>query len=136
MLGVRQPEIYGYKSFESYLEELKAHFANIEITYQQTNHEGELVTAVQQSQAQGYAGLVINAAAYTHTSIALGDALAAVSIPKVEVHISNIFAREPFRHHSYLSAHCQAVVCGMGLLGYHFALSFLEGNEKNKEILG
>jgi 3-dehydroquinate dehydratase-2 len=124
-LGVRQPEIYGNVSFETYFQTLQNECVGVELVYFQSNYEGAIIDALQACQKHGANGVVINAGAYTHTSVALGDALAALTIPIIEVHISNIFAREPYRHTSYLSAHCQAVICGAGLQGYHFAVQLL-----------
>lgn len=123
LLGQRQPEIYGNVSFEDFLTNLQHEFPEIKIDYFQSNDEGELVTKIQNC-AQ-YDGMIINAAAYSHTSIAIADSLAFLKIPIIEVHISNIFARESFRHHSYISAHCKAVICGLGLNGYRVALQHL-----------
>ena len=123
LLGQRQPEIYGNVSFEDFLTNLQHEFPEIKIDYIQSNDEGELVTKIQNC-AQ-YDGMIINAAAYSHTSIAIADSLAFLKIPIIEVHISNIFARESFRHHSYISAHCKAVICGLGLNGYSVALQHL-----------
>lgn len=123
LLGQRQPEIYGNVSFEDFLTNLQHEFPEIKIDYIQSNDEGELVTKIQNC-AQ-YDGMIINAAAYSHTSIAIADSLAFLKIPIIEVHISNIFARESFRHHSYISAHCKAVICGLGLNGYRVALQHL-----------
>lgn len=124
LLGKRQPEIYGSQSFESYFEELVAEFEDHELIYFQTNHEGVLIDKIQEAGFELDA-IVINAGGYTHTSIALGDALAAVPCAKVEVHISDIHQREDFRHHSYLSAHCEKVIIGKGLPGYRLALTYL-----------
>ena len=121
LLGKRQPEIYGFESFDAYLVKLKEKFPDIEIQYFQSNHEGELIDKIQQGDGQ-YDGIIINAGGYTHTSVAIGDAVASISTPCIEVHISNIFAREDFRKLSYLSAHCKAVISGCGLEGYEFGV--------------
>jgi 3-dehydroquinate dehydratase-2 len=121
MLGKRQPEIYGSESFEAYMENLRGIFPEIQIDYFQSNHEGELIDKIQQADNL-FEGMIINAGGYTHTSVAIGDAVASISTPCIEVHISNIFAREEFRHHSYLSAHCKAVISGCGLDGYEFGV--------------
>lgn len=123
LLGQRQPEIYGNVSFKDFLNNLQREFSHVEIDYFQSNEEGEIVTKIQN--CSHYNGMVINAAAYSHTSIAIADSLAFLKIPIIEVHISNIFARESFRHHSYISAHCKAVICGLGLEGYRVAIQYL-----------
>jgi len=124
MLGVREPAIYGNISFEEYLKELKSQFPNIDILYYQSNVEGFIIDKLQEWRTQ-LDGLIINAGAYSHTSIAIADCLAYMSFPIVEVHISNVFAREEFRHHSYLSKYCKAIISGMGLSGYSYAVDFL-----------
>jgi 3-dehydroquinate dehydratase II len=130
LLGKREVDIYGSNSFETYFTALQAKFSNVEFVYFQSNVEGELVNAIQE---YGFSiqGIVLNPAAYTHTSIAIGDAVAAITAPVVEVHISNIFAREEFRKHSYVSAKCNAVISGAGLLGYELAVkALIEANAK------
>jgi 3-dehydroquinate dehydratase-2 len=126
LLGKREPSIYGDQSFESFLEKLKASFPNIEFFYFQSNVEGELVNAIQQ---YGFSvdGIVINPAAYTHTSIAIGDAIAAIQSPVIEVHISNVHSREEFRKHSYVSAVVNGSIIGLGLMGYELAVRWLIG---------
>jgi 3-dehydroquinate dehydratase II len=121
LLGKRQPEIYGFESFEAYLVKLKGLFPDDVIDYFQSNHEGEIIDKIQQSDGQ-YDGIIINAGGYTHTSVAIGDAVASISTPCIEVHISNIFGREEFRKISYLSAHCKSVISGCGLDGYEFGV--------------
>lgn len=121
LLGKRQPEIYGGQSFEDYLEALRANFTDLEISYFQSNIEGELVSALQQ-RAEDCEGIILNPAAFTHTSVALGDAVKGIDCPIIEVHISNIFQREDFRHFSYVSSGARAVISGLGLLGYELAL--------------
>lgn len=124
LLGVREKEVYGSVSFEDYFVTLKELFPTIDLHYYQSNIEGEIVTALQE---YGFTadGIVLNPAAYTHTSIAIGDAVAAITSPVIEVHISNIFSREEFRKHSFVSASSKAVVTGMGLKGYEAAVRFL-----------
>ena len=124
LLGTREPEIYGHKTFDSFFEELKAELHQVELEYFQSNHEGDLLDKIHES---GFSadGIVLNAGALTHTSIALADAVAAVPAPVIEVHISNVFRREPFRHHSYLSAHCVGSIVGLGLEGYRLAVLWL-----------
>jgi len=126
LLGKREPEIYGATSFESYFDDLKKKFAQIQLHYFQSNVEGELINKIQEV-GFSFDGIIINAGAYTHTSIAIADAIAAIKTPVIEVHISNIFSREDFRHVSYLGAKCKGSVSGFGLKGYELALmSFIE----------
>lgn len=123
LLGTREPEIYGSQTFESFFEALKAELPQVELEYFQSNHEGALLDKIHES---GFSadGIVLNAGALTHTSVALGDAVAAISTPVIEVHISNVFRREPFRHHSFLSAHCVGAIVGLGLDGYRLAVEW------------
>ena len=121
LLGVREPGIYGSSSFESYLPQLKAKYPDIEIEYYQSNIEGELLNKIHEI-GFDYDGIILNAGAYTHTSIALYDAIKAVTTPVVEVHISNVHARESFRHESKISAACKGVILGFGLDSYKLAL--------------
>lgn len=125
MLGQREPELYGEMSFEFWLEELRKRHADVALDYFQSNSEGELVDAIQRIGQQSQ-GIVLNAAAYTHTSIALCDAVRMLRIPVIEVHISNIFAREKERHHSTIAPHALGVISGFGLNGYHLAISHLK----------
>lgn len=122
LLGKRETEIYGASTFESYLEELKKKFPGAEITYFQSNVEGELINKLHET-GFSFDGIILNAGAYTHTSIAIADAIAGIKTPVVEVHISNIFSREDFRHVSYLGAKCKGSISGFGLKGYELALS-------------
>jgi len=124
LLGKRQPEIYGNVSFDDYFSRLQTEFPQHELVYFQSNHEGALIDFLQENSA-GAHGLVINAGGLTHTSVSLADAVANLAFPSVEVHISNIFAREEFRHHSYLSPVCKGLICGLGLTGYSLAISYL-----------
>lgn len=125
LLGSREPSIYGNQSFETYFNELQSKFPHINLTYFQSNIEGELIDKLQET-GFDYDGIILNAAAYTHTSIGIGDAVKAIATPVVEVHISNTFSRESFRHQSYLSAHAKGVIIGFGLKSYELALlSFL-----------
>lgn len=123
LLGKREPGIYGHASFDEYLAQLKKDYPRVSFTYFQSNVEGELVTAIQEN---GFScdGIILNAGAYTHTSVALRDAIAAVPAPVIEVHISNIYAREEFRHISLIAAKCQGSICGLGLKGYELALRY------------
>ncbi len=126
LLGTREPDIYGNATFESFLEQLRARFPDIELLYYQSNVEGELINKMQQV---GFSvdGIVLNAGAYTHTSIALHDCIKAISSPVIEVHISNVHQREEFRHHSMISAACRGVICGFGLDSYRLAIEALKG---------
>lgn len=125
LLGKREPEVYGARSFEDYLEGLKKAFPGVELEYYQSNIEGELISKLQEA-GFSYDGIVLNAGAYTHTSVGIGDAVKAIETPVVEVHISNVAAREPFRHSSYISAGAKGVIFGFGLMGYDLAIrSFL-----------
>ncbi len=124
MLGKREPEIYGSLSFDDYLEDLKSQFANHCISYFQDNVEGEIINAIHDANNNSDA-IILNAGAYTHTSVAIGDAIKAIGIPVIEVHISNVFSREAFRHISYLAPHCKGSIIGLGLDGYRLALSHL-----------
>lgn len=125
LLGTRQPEIYGSTRFEDYFEELKAAFPDLELHYVQSNHEGVLIDEIQ-AMIGTYDGLVLNPAAYGHTSIALADALACLDIPVVEVHISDIYQREPYRHHTYTSAYALQMITGKGLAGYREAIEIIQ----------
>ncbi|MCA1744924.1 MAG: type II 3-dehydroquinate dehydratase [Bacteroidales bacterium] len=127
LLGVREPNIYGNQSFDSYLEQLKTHYADVEISYFQSNSEGAIIDCIQEF-GFNVEGIIINAGAYTHTSLAIADALSAVNAPVVEVHISNVFKREVFRQHSFLSPVVQGVIGGFGLKSYELALYALVNN--------
>ncbi|WP_417602966.1 type II 3-dehydroquinate dehydratase [Owenweeksia hongkongensis] len=124
LLGQRQPEVYGNEGFEGYFNSLQKAYSNVELEYFQSNIEGELVDAVLNF-AKSCAGIVLNAAAYTHTSIAIADAVAAVKVSVIEVHISNVHAREAFRHHSYISPYAAGVIAGFGLEGYRLGIESL-----------
>ena len=132
LLGKREPSIYGSVSFEDYLAELRAKYPEVQIDYYQSNIEGELIDKIQQVGFDAD-GIILNAGAYTHTSIALQDAIRAVKSPVVEVHISNVHAREAFRHVSMISCACMGVICGFGLNSYRLALeAWLDYKEKNR----
>lgn len=122
LLGIREPGVYGTMSFDDFLPRLRALFPNVQIDYFQNNHEGELIDKLQ---SVGFAcdGIVLNAGAYTHTSIALADCIRAISAPVVEVHISNVHQREPFRHQSLIATACRGVICGFGLDSYRLAVA-------------
>ncbi len=125
LLGKREPEIYGSLTFEDYLQELKTNYPKVDFDYVQSNVEGELIDAIQKA-GFDYDGIILNAAAYTHTSVGIGDAIKAIETPVIEVHISNTFSREEFRHHSYISPHAKGVILGFGLQSYKLAIeSFL-----------
>ena len=121
LLGIREPGIYGKSSFKDCLPKLKASFPDVEISYYQSNIEGELINKMQEV---GFSsdGIVLNAGAYTHTSIALLDCIRSIKCPVVEVHISNVHQREEYRHHSMISAGCKGVICGFGLNSYKLAV--------------
>lgn len=124
LLGRREPQIYGSETFDACLDDLRRRYPDVELVFYQSNHEGDLVDCLQQ---HGFTadGILLNAGAYSHTSLALADCISAITAPVVEVHISNIYAREPFRHHSQLSAVCRGVVCGFGLDSYRLAVEAL-----------
>lgn len=123
LLGKREVDIYGNESFESYLGTLKAAFPSIEFNYFQSNIEGELIDEIQRV-GFSFDGIILNPGGYTHTSVAIGDAVAAIKTPLVEVHISNIFSREEFRKISHVSAKAVGVISGLGLKGYELALNY------------
>jgi len=126
LLGKREPHVYGNMTFESYFETLKKGYPAIEFEYFQSNIEGEIISKIQEF---GFSsdGIILNAAAYTHTSVGIGDAVKAVPAPVVEVHISNVYQREDFRHESHISAHAMGVIVGFGLMGYELAVrSFID----------
>lgn len=124
LLGKREPGVYGSQSFDEYLVELKAKFPAVEFHYYQSNVEGELINELQRV-GFSYDGIIMNPGGYTHTSVAIGDAIAAITTPVVEVHISNVHAREEFRHLSHVSAKAAGSIIGLGLRGYELAVSFL-----------
>ncbi|MDR1402395.1 MAG: type II 3-dehydroquinate dehydratase [Tannerellaceae bacterium] len=121
LLGKREPAVYGHTSFEDYLEVLRATYPSFKIDYYQSNAEGELIDKIHET-GFSYDGIILNAGAYTHTSVALRDAIQAVEAPVVEVHISNVHAREEFRRCSLISAVCKGVIAGFGLKSYELAL--------------
>lgn len=129
LLGVRQPEIYGNRRFEDYLRELRVVFPELQIDYYQSNVEGEIIDKMHEV-GFSYDGIVLNAGGYSHTSVAIHDAIASIKTPVVEVHISNIYAREEYRRHSLLSDACMGVICGMGLEGYRLAIEGLVQTSK------
>ena len=125
LLGKREESIYGTKSFEEFYVDLEAQFPNLSLNYLQSNVEGELITQIQNLKGK-YRGVILNAGGYTHTSVAIRDAIKATEIPVIEVHISNIAARESFRHDSLLSPVCAGCIFGFGLKGYELALNYFE----------
>lgn len=128
LLGIREPGVYGSQSFEQYLESLEKKFNHIVLTYFQSNVEGELINKLQEFGFE-YNGIIINPGGYTHTSVAIGDCIAAITTPVIEVHISNIHAREEFRKISHVSAKCKGTIAGLGLKGYELALRWLIENK-------
>lgn len=125
LLGKREPEIYGNVTFENYLADLQNKYPSFELSYFQSNIEGELIGKIQEV-GFSYDGIILNAAAYTHTSVGIGDAVKAITTPVIEVHISNTFARETFRHQSFISPNAKGIIIGFGLKSYELALqSFL-----------
>lgn len=124
LLGVREPDIYGHHSFDDYLTELRARYSEVDIEYAQSNIEGKLIDKIQEV-GFIYDGIVLNAGAYTHTSVAIADAVSAVACPVVEVHISNTAKREAFRHVSYLSAVCLGTITGFGMNSYELGIQAL-----------
>ena len=126
LLGKREPQTYGNKSFEDYTKELIEEFTELELSIYQSNVEGEIINKLQET---GFSldGIVLNAGGYTHTSVAIADAIAAIKTPVVEVHISNVYAREEYRHQSIMAKHCKGVIAGFGLESYKMAItSFLK----------
>jgi len=125
LLGKREVEIYGKQSFEDYFKDLQSKYKNVNIDYYQSNIEGEIIQKVQDANSE-YQGIIINPAGYSHTSVAIADAIKAIAIPVIEVHISNIHAREEYRHHSITGAACKAVISGLGLESYDLAVQSYE----------
>lgn len=129
LIGIREKKIYGDISFETYYESLLKKFGKIQLEYFQSNHEGELIEKIQEIGFK-YDGIIVNAGGFTHTSVALRDAIASVDTPAIEVHISNILSREDFRKKSFLSDVCTGIISGLGLVGYEAAIKyFIEKND-------
>lgn len=128
LLGVREESIYGSRDFENYFEAMKNRFPNVELHYYQSNVEGELINKIHEV-GFSFNGIILNAGAYTHTSIAIHDALGAIKTKAVEVHISNIYAREEFRHKSLITAKCIGLISGFGLTGYDLAIQYFINTE-------
>jgi 3-dehydroquinate dehydratase-2 len=125
LLGKREPSVYGNESFEHYFKQLQKKYDQIDLSYFQSNIEGEIISKIQEVGFE-FDGIILNAAAYTHTSVGIGDAIKAVQTPVVEVHISNIHARESFRHQSYIAPNAKGIIVGFGLMSYDLAIqSFL-----------
>lgn len=121
LLGKREPEVYGNQNFDQYFKALQVRFPEIELAYYQNNVEGELINKIQEYGFE-YGGIILNPGGYTHTSVAIGDAIAAITAPVIEVHISNVAAREEFRRISHVSAKCKGTISGLGLKGYELAI--------------
>lgn len=124
LLGKREPSIYGDKSFDDFFEELKKKHPQISLHYFQSNHEGEIIDKIHEI-GFDFDGVLLNAGAYTHTSIAIADAISAVKVPVIEIHLSNVHAREEFRHKSFMAKVCKGVVAGFGLKSYEMGLFYL-----------
>jgi 3-dehydroquinate dehydratase-2 len=126
LLGKREPSVYGSKGFDEYFGELKSRFGDSELHYYQSNVEGEIINKIHEV---GFAfdGIILNAGAYTHTSVAIHDAIGAIKTPVVEVHISNVYAREEFRHKSLITSKCAGLITGFGLEGYAMAIGYIQG---------
>lgn len=129
LLGKREPEVYGSQNFEDFYQQLKESFPEVEFSYYQSNVEGELINAMQEK-GFDYDGIIINPGGYTHTSVALGDAIAAVTTPVIEVHISNVAAREDFRKLSHVSAKSAGTIAGLGMKGYELAVRYFIDQSK------
>jgi len=121
LLGKREPSTYGNESFESFFEKLKNNFSKAQLSYFQTNSEGEIIDKLQSADGE-FDGIVLNAGGYSHTSVAILDAVRSIQTPVIEVHISNIFARAPYRHHSFISQACKGCIIGFGLNSYNLAI--------------
>ncbi|MDR1631658.1 MAG: type II 3-dehydroquinate dehydratase [Dysgonamonadaceae bacterium] len=130
LLGAREPEVYGSSSFEDYLQELTQHFPEVEFYYFQSNVEGEIINKIHET-GFSFDGIILNAGAYTHTSIAIHDAIKGVKTPVIEVHISNVHARETFRHHSLIAGACKGVIAGFGLDSYRLAVEAIKSLNNN-----
>lgn len=127
LLGSREPDIYGYQTFDDFFDELVSKYPEIDLKYFQSNSEGELIDRIHEI-AFSYDGIIFNPGAFAHTSIAIADAIKVVHCPVIEVHITNIYSRESFRHHSYLSPNVNGIITGLGLEGYQLALDYMVMN--------
>lgn len=125
LLGTREPGIYGRQTMDDILDRLDSHFTDVEIVYYQSNHEGDIIDRLHQAANEGVRGIALNAGAYTHTSLAIADAISAIGLPVVEVHLSNVFAREEIRHKSLISPVCIGVISGFGAKSYTLAIEAL-----------
>lgn len=130
LLGVREPGIYGNRNFDGFLDELRRRYPEHKLHYCQSNHEGDIIDRLQEYGFGMVGGIVLNAGAYTHTSLAIADCISAISVPVVEVHISNVHSREEVRHHSMISGVCRGVIAGFGLDSYRLAVEALVESEK------
>jgi 3-dehydroquinate dehydratase-2 len=128
LLGKREPDVYGSQTFEDYLAELKKRFSSVELSYFQSNVEGEIVNKLHET-GFTFHGIILNAGAYTHTSLAIHDAIAGIKTPVVEVHISNVYAREEFRHKSLITSKCVGLITGFGMESYALAIQYLQGRK-------
>jgi 3-dehydroquinate dehydratase-2 len=133
LLGKREPEIYGKLNFDDYFVQLKKKYPTLKLVYFQSNHEGEIIDKLHEI-GFDYKGIILNAGAYTHTSIAIGDAIAAIQTPVVEVHLSNLAQRETYRHHSFMTKNCVGCITGFGLQSYELALDFFLKSIPEKAI--
>ena len=124
LLGTREPKTYGTDSFDEFFKEIKSSYKSCSLAYFQSNIEGELIDKLHEV-GFSYDGIVLNAGGYTHTSVSIGDAIAAITTPVVEVHISNVYAREDFRHQSFMAKHCKGVIAGFGMESYRMAIQSL-----------
>ena len=129
LLGVREPGIYGSCGFEEYLTELKAKYPADDVSYFQSNHEGDIIDKLHEEGFGGVDGVVLNAGGYTHTSVAIADAISAIKVPVIEVHISNVNKREEFRRHSYISPVCAGTIAGFGLDSYRLGIESIKGGK-------
>lgn len=130
LLGKREPSVYGNQSFEDYFSSLGIKYPSLSLSYFQSNHEGEIIDKLH-AIGFDYSGIILNAGALTHTSIAIRDAIAAITTPVIEVHISNVHARESFRHHSTISPVAKGVIIGLGLTGYSLAIDYFMANNSS-----
>jgi len=131
LLGKREPQIYGHSSFDDVLKDIRQDFPDLQIEYYQSNVEGEIINRLHKAMGI-FNGVILNAGAYTHTSIDIGDAIKAIDIPVIEVHISNIFSREDFRHQSFIAPNCAGSIMGFGLDSYRLALRYFQMKEKRR----
>ena len=132
LLGKREPGIYGRQSFDAFFKALQQRFPEQDLHYFQSNSEGVLIDKLHEV-GFDYDGIILNAGAYTHTSIAIADAIKSINAPVIEVHISNVHARESFRHHSYIAPYCRGSIIGLGLSGYELAVTFFTNTNENGE---